>query len=406
MTERLYYLDSSLLAFSAEVLSSSPAGDGFHVRLNRTAFYPTSGGQPFDTGTLGGARVREVIDPPDGDESGEIVHVVDKPLAVGSTVDGAIDRDRRLDHMQQHTGQHILSAAFDRTAGARTVSFHLGAETSTIDLAREVSPAEIAAAERAANDVVWDDRRVAIRFATDEEAAAMPLRKESARTGTLRLIEVPGFDLSACGGTHVASTGVIGIIAVSGWERFKGGSRVSFVCGARALRAHAQLRDTLTAASRALSVGALEVPETIIRLQAEAKTLHSRVKQLQEQVTTQLAGELRASAVPGRGGSRVLAAVQPGWDAAALKHLALAIVSAPGMAVVLMGEGQPVPVVVARSSDVALDAGAWMKDATVELGGRGGGRPELAQGGLTAGTNDILARANRTLIQGDGPETR
>jgi alanyl-tRNA synthetase len=299
--------------------------------------------------------------------------------------------------MQQHTGQHVLSAAFDRRFGVRTVSFHMGTDVSTIDLGREVTPAEVAAAERDANHVVWDDRVVGIRYATDAEAAALPLRKESTRTGTLRLVEVPDWDLSACGGTHVPRTGMVGIIAVSGWERFKGGSRVSFVCGARALASFGALRDVTLTASRVLSIGVPELPDAIGRMQAQIKDQQRAIKELQEQVTANLAAELRETAQPGLNGTRVIVRAQPGWDAGALKFLASAIVSSPGFVVVLTGEGTPVPVVAARSSDVGFDAGAWIKAATSELGGRGGGRPELAQGGLAAGTNDILARANRTL---------
>src|SRR5215831_14905116 len=184
MTERLYYADSRLTSFDATVESCDPAGGRFEVRLNRTAFYPTSGGQPFDTGRIGGVGVVDVIDR----EDGEIVHVTEGAIAPGSSVHAEIDWARRLDHMQQHTGQHLLSAAFDRLFGVRTESFHLGADTSTIDLAREVSPAEIARVEDAANAVVWDDRAVEIRYATDEEASRLPLRKESQRTGRLRLI--------------------------------------------------------------------------------------------------------------------------------------------------------------------------------------------------------------------------
>src|SRR5687768_13754880 len=195
MTHRLYYTEPYRKTFDATIVSVESAAGAWHVMLDQTAFYPTSGGQPFDTGTLGGAAVRDVIDR----EDGTIAHLVSGPLKAGDVVTGEIDWARRFYHMQQHTGQHVLSAAFDRLCGVRTESFHLGTTSATIDLGREVSPAEIAAAEGEANRVVWEDRPVSIRFATAEEAAAMPLRKESARTGPLRLIEVDQFDLSACG---------------------------------------------------------------------------------------------------------------------------------------------------------------------------------------------------------------
>lgn len=398
MTQRLYYTDSMLTSFGARVLSCEPSGDAFHITLDRTAFYPTSGGQPFDRGALDIAGVAaDVVDVIDDEETGEVVHVTNAAIEQGREVTGTIEWPRRLDHMQQHTGQHVLSAVFDRLCGARTVSFHMGGESSTIDLAREVTPAEVDAVEREANRVVFDDRPIHIRFASEAEAAALPLRKESTRTGTLRLVEIPDCDLSACGGTHVPRSGSVGLIAVTGWERFKGGSRVSFVCGGRALQSHSHLRDVTLAASRVLTVAVGELPEAVGRLQAQIKEQQRTIKQLQEQVTAALAAELRDGAEPGRSGAQVVIRAQPGWDTAALKLLASAIVSNPGLVVVLTGEGTPVPVVVARSADVGFDAGAWIKDATAELGGRGGGRSELAQGGITAGTHDILARAHRTL---------
>src|SRR5438445_9117049 len=241
MTDRLYYTDQYLRDFDATIVRVAEREARALVTLDRTAFYPTSGGQPFDTGTLAGLPVVDVVD----EEDGSVTHVVDaapirRPglaearetvgraeaegpaLQVGRAVHGAIDWPRRFDHMQQHTGQHVLSAAFDRLFGARTVGFHLGADASTIDLARELTAREIAAAEDEANRVGWEDRPVTIRFASAEEASHLPLRKESGRSGTLRLVDVEGFDLSACGGTHVARTGEIGVMAIMAWERFKG----------------------------------------------------------------------------------------------------------------------------------------------------------------------------------------
>ena len=394
---RLYYEDSLLTSFDAKVVDVETVDGTFRVRLDSTAFYPTSGGQPHDLGTLGGVVIADVID---DEATGDVVHVIAAPalpFGVGDTVHGEIDRARRLDHMQQHTGQHVLSAAFDRLFGVRTVSFHMGAASSTIDLAREVTVSEVERAVAEANRVVWDDRPVGIRYATDAEAAAMPLRKESQRSGVLRLVDVTDFDLSACGGTHVPRTGTIGVIVVSGTERFKGGSRVSFLCGARALDGYNALRDVTTSAARSLSVGTAEVPDAVTRLAADLKDQQRRIKQLQEQVTAHLADELRQAALAGPSGARIVIRDQPGWDAAAIKFLASAVVSVPGFIVVLTGEGSPVPVVAARSSDLSFDAGAWIKDATALLGGRGGGRPEMAQGGLAAGTGDILARAKETL---------
>src|SRR6185369_16204843 len=187
-------------------------------------------------------------------EAAGIVHVTDGPLEPGASVKGVIDWPRRLAHMQQHSGQHTLSAAFESICKARTDSFHLGTATSTIDLNRVLSPGEIAAAEDEANRIVWEDREVRLHFTSAEDVAALSLRKEPSREGTLRLIEVKDFDRSACGGTHVARTGVIGIIAIAGFEKFKGGTRVEFLCGRRALTRIREWRDVFSATSRVLSV--------------------------------------------------------------------------------------------------------------------------------------------------------
>jgi alanyl-tRNA synthetase len=398
VTERLYYRDAMLREFDAVVASCTPAstGTGVEVVLDRTAFYPTSGGQPFDTGSLGAARVVDVIDR----EDGEVVHIVEqmgeRTIETGARVQATIDWPRRFDHMQQHTGQHVLSAAFDRLFNVRTVSFHLGAETATIDLAREVTPREAADAEEAANAVVWENREIFVRFVSEAEAQALPLRKDPARKGELRVVEVAGFDLSACGGTHVPATGMIGVIAVAATERFKGATRLTFVCGGRALRSHGRLRDAVTRATRVLSVLPEEIGDGIERLQAALKDADRAAKKTQEELAGFRAEGFRASAAtigPWRG---VLSA-QPGSDAGMLKTLAAAIVSEPGYLVVLTGTGTPVPVVAARSADVTFDAGAWMKQTTAALGGRGGGRPEMAQGGLDATSEQVLDFARRTL---------
>ena len=248
MTERIYYTDPYTTEFDATIVRIDPVADNpahRRVVLDRTAFYPTSGGQPFDTGTLGDVRVLEVEDA----EDGEVVHIVEGDVGPGA-VHGRIDWERRFEHMQQHTGQHVLSAAFDRVLKVPTVSFHLGTASSTIDLAREVSAAEIARAEREANRIVWEDRPVAIRFADAAEVATLGLRKESKREGMLRLIDVENFDVSACGGTHVARTGAIGVIAVAGAERFKGATRLEFLCGGRALAGYHALRDSVAGSVR------------------------------------------------------------------------------------------------------------------------------------------------------------
>ncbi len=394
MTERLYYVDPYARRFAAAVTECAVLDGRAHVTLDRTAFYPTSGGQPCDMGTLGGVPVIDVIDR----DGGDVVHVLERPLIEGVRVDGEIDWLRRFDHMQQHTGQHVLSAAFDRRGAARTESFHLGAEASTIDLGREVSVAEIETAEDEANRIVWEDRPVAIRFVTPEEAAALPLRKEPVRSGPLRLIDVEGFDLSACGGTHVARTGAIGLIAVSGWEKFRGGTRVEFLCGARALRRFRTWRDALAETMRHLSVAPDELASAIERLQTENKGLGRTIRGFQEQLAIHEARALVARGA--RLGSRlVVVEALEGWDARGLKALAVTAAQEPGVAVALFSRTSPALVVVARHPDTGLHASAVLEALVAKFGGKGGGQPDLAQGGGLARSVEELMAAARELLE-------
>jgi alanyl-tRNA synthetase len=405
MTERLYYTDPYLRSFDAIVqrVDRSSADGRLTVVLDRSAFYPTSGGQPFDTGTLDGLPVVEVADAPDG----SVAHIIDAAgsgdphaagLVEGRSVRGEIDWPRRFDHMQQHTGQHVLSAAFDRLFHARTVSVHLGAGSSTIDLGRETSADEIAAAEAEANRVVWEDRPVSIRFATKEETAALPLRKESAREGTLRLIDVEGFDLSACGGTHVARTGAIGIIAVASWERFKSGQRLEFLAGGRALDRFRSLRDVVSAGTRLLSVLPRELPEAIQRALDDAKGQKRAFAGAQAELSRYRADELAAAAEPIASGRLVCRAVDA--DAAGLKLLASAIVARPGHVAVLVSTSSPAFVIVARSVDAAVDAREILAKLAAAFGGRGGGSAEVAQGGGFRAAADAILKTARALIEG------
>jgi alanyl-tRNA synthetase len=393
-TLRLYYAEPWRRHFDGRVVRVEPAAGRWRIWLDRTAFYPTSGGQPHDTGRLGAARVLEVAE----DEEGGVVHVTDAPLAEGEAVRGEVDWPRRVDHMQQHTGQHLLSAAFERTASIATVSFRLGAEVSTIDLAREATAEEIGAAEALASRVVWEDRPVSIRFVSEAEAAALPLRKEPARGGRLRLVEVADFDLSACGGTHVSRTGEVGMVAVIGWERFRGGTRVSFVCGGRALAAFRRLRATASRAARLLSVHQDELPEAVSRLQEEGRTLQRALKALSERSAALEAGAI-AARLGDVGGVRAAVEIVPDRDLAALRMLAAEIVREPGRAVVLLTPGTPAQVVAARSRDVArLDCKALVARLAGRFGGKGGGRPDSAQAGSLPGTAAAIAAAARELL--------
>lgn len=379
MTNRLYYTEPYRTEFDATVVAVGVIDGRTHVTLDQTAFYPTSGGQPFDTGTLGGAAISEVIDR----EDGTIAHVTSGSHKIGEVVRGAIDWARRFDHMQQHTGQHVLSAAFDRLFGVRTESFHMGTLSATIDLAREVSAKQVATAEDEANRVVWEDRPVAIRFATAEEAAKMPLRKESIRTGPLRLIDVENFDLSACGGTHVARTGGIGVIAVGGAEKFRGGARVEFLCGGRALNRFRRWRDSLAATQKFLSVAPEEMAAVVERMQGESKAQQRTLRGFQEKLAIHEAHALLEKAW----GQSVIIAALEGWDAQGLKAIAIAAVAeTPNLVVALFTATTPALVVIARGTAATADAGAMLKSLVAQFGGKGGGKPDLAQGGGLNGT--------------------
>jgi alanyl-tRNA synthetase len=392
-SERLYYTDPYLVEFDAVVREVSPQSDRWKVILDRTAFYPTSGGQPFDIGTLGEANVVDVFD----QEDGTIGHLVDRELETNSRVRGQVDWSRRFDHMQQHTGQHLLSAAFEREAGAKTISFHLGTLASTIDLDKELAADQIARIETAANAVLWEDREVCVRFVTANEAAKLPLRKDPTREGELRIIEIKDYDLSACGGTHVNRTGAIGVIAVASVERFKGGLRVEFVCGARALRAYRSLKNAVGGSVRLLSVLPDDLPSAIEKLQIAGRSQQKAQEGLYERLAAHEAANLTSAAERIGAVNAVLAAVS-GWDANGLKKLASSIVTKPATLAVLITTESPTLVVVSRSQDLSIDAGAVLKDLVDRFGGRGGGKGAMAQGGgLTGDPGAILAAARESI---------
>jgi alanyl-tRNA synthetase len=389
MSNRIYYTDPQCFEFDAVVSASTRREDRPAVTLDTTAFYPTSGGQPHDTGMLGDARVVEVIE----SDAGEVWHVLDREIEVGRRVHGIVDRGRRFDHMQQHTGQHILSAAFDRLHRARTVGFHLGAVVSSVDLAIDLGAPAVAAAEAEANRIVWDDRPVGIRFVSEVEAATLPLRKEPERGGTLRVIEVEGYDLSACGGTHVPRTGAVGLIAVLSAERLRGGTRLEFVCGGRALGSLHTFRDAVSGCIRHVSVAPEELPAALERLQAESRDQRKTVKDLEERLAGFEAAALAAAAEEVGGTRQVVQAVE-GRDQNGLKAMALAICGRPGYRAALFSTTAPYVAVLARSKDGQGDCAAVLRALMAAFGGRGGGRAELAQcGGLTGDLDQILAAA-------------
>lgn len=396
-TIRLYYSDSTLTRFTAAIVATEQVDGRVAIRLDQTAFYPTSGGQPHDIGSLGSGRVVEVVDRGDGG----VWHFVEVETVeeVGKILQGHIDWSRRFDHMQQHSGQHVLSAAFARLCEARTVGFHLGEGVSTIDLDRLLSSEQVSACESDANTVVWDNRVVDVRFASSEEVAKLELRKPSRRTGRIRLIEIDRYDLSACGGTHVERTGAIGIIAVSSTERFKGGTRVSFVCGNRALRQFRTQRGQVAGCVRLLSVTPEKLVSEIDRVQSVRRDQRRLIRALQGRLVS-----LEAASMLGMGcevgAGTVVVSQLPGHDSVSLKAVAMEMSRQPGHAVILTSDKRPVAVVAARSSDVPLDAAVLIRGLLDRWGGSGGGRAEVAQcGGLDADPDDVTELARRLLIQ-------
>jgi len=389
-TERLYYHDSRLLEFDARVTSVRERDDGqLAVTLDRTAFYPTGGGQPTDTGTLGEARVVDCIDA----EDEGVLHLIEGPRPeVGDLVHARVDWLRRLDHMQQHTGQHILSAAFVRLFDAPTRSFRVLDHECEIDVALDDPTDErIDQAVDLANQIVWESRPIKISQVTSAEAASLPLRREPAREGELRLIEIADFDLTPCGGTHAKSTGEVGVIAVRSWERAKGLARIQFMAGIRALTDYRQANTTARDVAALFSAGREDSPALVAKIIDENKKLTRRVGELEEVACRVEAEELlkeadRSRSPAVRAGSdyrpRVITRIFQDRNADSLKHLALALIAHPDV-IALLGscDGDTARLVFARSSDARGDMNTMMRQACSVIDGRGGGRPDMAQGG-------------------------
>jgi alanyl-tRNA synthetase len=387
MTERLYYNNSFLLNFTAAIVDAQPASDGrTNLVLDRSAFYPTSGGQVFDTGWLeieGPAlkvRVLEVSETDDGTIQ-HLVESADAEALRNGKVRGFIDVDRRRDHMQQHTGQHVLSAAFISLFQMPTVSFHMGAESCTIDLdAKNAAPEQVRRAEALANEIIAEDRPVEIKYATADEARAMGVRKiPPAEREKLRLIDIKDFDLNACGGTHVRSTGQIGSILLRKISKEKQGIRVEFVCGMRAVQTSRKDFETLTDAAGVFSSHIYDIPAQVRKLIEEGKAAGKREHKLLEEVATLTA----AAILENHGENTVFHGFYADRDMDFIKLLAQRL-TRQGKLVALLGCGGPQPAVVfAQTAGFPNDMGSLMKQALTELGGRGGGSKDMAQGGAT-----------------------
>jgi len=427
MTDRLYYENSFLLDFVAALVAIRRLPDGrTALVLDRSAFYPTSGGQTFDTGWMevenlddpqalnSKLRIAEVLE----DEStGEVLHVIDDVASAAITalpageaeaavrVRGFIDVERRRDHLQQHSGQHLLSAAFVELFGMETVSFHMGEESCTIDLDdKALSPDQVRRAERRANEIIFEDRAVTVQFATREEAGGLGLRKLPPEgRERLRVVGIADYDLCACGGTHVRSTGQVGAILLRKVEKVKQGVRVEFVCGERAVHHARRDYETLSEAAGIYSAHLWSVPEQVRKSQDELKAAGKAEHKLLEEVA-----ELRAAAMLAQteavNGIRIIAQVLAERDLAFIKMLAQKIAAGPST-VALLGAaaGQPA-IVFAQSRGGPFDMGALMKQEMTRLGSRGGGSRELAQGGVASAeqAQDAIQRAKAAILSATG----
>jgi len=369
MTERLYYTDARLTEFTARVVETA----GNRVYLDRTAFYPTSGGQLFDVGTLGGARVVDVVD-----EKERIAHILDGPaaFAAGDELEGRVDWTRRFDHMQQHTGQHLLSAVFEELFGHRTVSVHFGDDSSTLDLDAASLPRERALqAERHANEIVLENRPVTVTF--EDAAKASGLRKAVDRTGEIRIVSIDGVDRSACGGTHVRGTGEIGPVAIRRVEKYKQGTRVEFLCGWRALDRARSDFDALSVTAAALTASIDEVPVLVAAQAGRVKDAEAEARKRGEELAKYQARERYDAAAPDASGLRRIVESAPSMDP--LRAMAQAMGALP-KAVYIGSVASPPGIVLAASADSGINAGELLKAALAANGGRGGGSPRIAQG--------------------------
>jgi alanyl-tRNA synthetase len=385
MTERLYYTDPFLQTFAARVLEVRSTPSGTAVLLDRSAFYPTSGGQPFDTGWIG-ARTEgvRVLNVQEDEATGDVLHYVEDGSKVqpGEVYECAYDAERREDHRQQHSGQHVLSAALEQLYDFATVSFHLGDESCTIDLATDaVTSAQLVGAEKLANEIVYQDRPVTIRFATPDEAREMGVRKiPAAEREKLRLIDIENFDLNACGGTHVRSTGQIGSILIRKTEKVRQGVRVEFVCGMRTVATARRDFTTLTEAAAVFSTHIYELPAQARKTLEEAKLGQKLQAKLQEEVAELQAAHFLQTATD-IGGKKLVVHFFADRDLSFIKMLAQKLTRAqPSFALLGCGGAQP-SIVFAQSPGLAHDMGALMKQTLQSLGTRGGGNKEIAQGG-------------------------
>ena len=369
-TRRLYYEDAYLLEFEAGVVERREHEGLPAVVLDRTAFYPESGGQPWDRGTLGGVEVVKVLD-----LDGTILHVLKKEIAAGLAL-GRIDRATRFDHMQQHTGQHILSQAFWEILKGETLSFHLGPDVSTLEIGLRALPdGEWDRVEDRANSVVWQDREVKTYFVPEEKIGQVPLRRPPKKQGLLRVVEVDGFDYSACGGTHCRRTGEVGLIKLAGMEKIRGNLRFEFLCGGRALRDYRAKDRTVRKLAASFSCSGEDIAAQVEKLAGENKVAKKRTRRLEERLAAFEAQEaVRAAAGP------IIAGLLEDKTLEEARFLALNIIKAGRFAVVygVAAESQG-HLLVARSEPMKADLRRLVPVVGAVVPVKGGGGPSLVE---------------------------
>jgi len=373
-TERLFDKDPYKREFTARVIGKRDAGENQEIVLERTLFYPTSGGQPADRGVLGGVPVVDVFE-----EGERIVHVTNGKVPDGERVEGSIDWDRRFDHMQQHTGQHILSQAFVLSASAKTVGFHLGSEASSIDLdVADLSAERIAQTESIANGVVFENRDVVLHEVPFEKIASIPLRKPTQRESTVRVVEVSGFDWSGCCGTHVKRTGDVGLIKVVRWERYKGGTRVTFLCGWRALRDYQGKLETVKEVCRVMTSGESEVLETLVRWQQEKKATTKKLRFLTDALLENEAKNLMENAEH-RDSYTLVSTVFQDREAEEIQGLLKKLIRFENVVALIGLKKERGYLFFGRSQSLSLDMKRLVDRAGEVMGAVGGGSEVIAQ---------------------------
>ena len=397
MTNRLYYDNAYLTTFTAQVLDCRPNGEAFDVLLDQSAFYPTSGGQPFDTGTLGNARVTDV-----NVADGLVWHTVTQPLAVGETVRGEIDWPRRFDHMQQHAADHMIASALHRLMGGVTIGLHISADVSTIDVAMpegatRITPEDVRRIEADVNERVQRDVPIRCWFPDKAELAALPLRKAPTVEEHVRIVAIGTDEMVACGGTHPATAGQLGLVKIVSVTPARGKMRVAFLAGQRALADYERCAGAAHAASALLSTGVENLTASVAALQEKLRQAEYELNCLRREQLLSRAEQMIAEAETLPDGTRLVARFVEA-DAALLRDLASRLIESPGV-IALLGtmNGAQAMYVFGRSADVQRDMGALLRDSAKPLGGKGGGRPDFAQGG---GCREILEAACLALREG------